>query len=366
MGGDTVKASSPSFECAKAAGPVEGTICHDPRLAGLDALMGASYRDTLNATPDDQKQTLKARQVEWLKQRTKICSASFDLAACLDGFYRVRIDQLKEEQGIIFDTAQHGPPPSTYRGLIGRWRVVGVTVSANAGEVTAAGTNDPLYMGLELSVTNASVRWLNGPRDNQTWDVCQGPDLAPAPPIQPLHAGWRASKITCKSGKWDSDHERLTLKTADRFQLERDDNILLTLVRVPENEPVSPPPKALQLPPLGPNETTMNVTAKDKAFFLALRSAVDRGERGWFARLPCGISVNREPGASYSYKSNEVSEAYDRIITPAIKRAVDRQDPDHLFKRDIGTMVGNGEVWFSETAFGGPWVYCVTAINQAH
>lgn len=356
---------APSFDCAKSTGAIETTICHETRLASLDTLMDQNYREAIRATPTDQKQVLKASQVEWLRQRTKICTASPNIAACLDGYYRNRIDQLKEEQEILAEAAKHGPPPATYQGLIGRWRVIGVDVSADAGEVTAAGTNDPMYMGLELSVTSASVHWLNGSKDNQAWDVCQGPALAPVHPAQPLHYGWKAAEITCRSGTWESDHERLILKSADRFQLEREDDILLTLVRVPDNTPISPSPKPMWMPPLGPNET-ISVTAKDKAFFLALRSAVDRGDRAWLAHLPCGIPVNREPGASYTYKSNEVADAYDRIITPKIKRAIDDQDPNQIFKRDIGAMVGNGEVWFSEVALGGPWVYCVTAINQGH
>lgn len=108
----------------------------------------------------------------------------------------------------------------------------------------------------------------------------------------------------------------------------------------------------------------LEVTARDKAFFQELRSAVDKGDRAWLASLPCGVKVNRKSGASQDYSPAKVARAYDKIITPAVKRAIDAQDPDQLFKRDMGVMVGDGEVWFSEVGLHGRWVYCIVAVNQ--
>jgi hypothetical protein len=37
------------------------------------------------------------------------------------------------------------------------------------------------------------------------------------------------------------------------------------------------------------------------------------------------------------------------VFTPKVKRAVLAQRPDRLFVRDLGAMVGDGELWFRET-----------------
>ncbi len=37
---------------------------------------------------------------------------------------------------------------------------------------------------------------------------------------------------------------------------------------------------------------------------------------------------------------------YSRIITPQIKKIIQRQEPKRIFENSQGCMIGNGEVWF--------------------
>lgn len=58
-------------------------------------------------------------------------------------------------------------------------------------------------------------------------------------------------------------------------------------------------------------------------------------------------------GGSRSYRdARAVERDFDRIFTPQVRRAVLGQKPDQLFTRDIGAMVGEGELWFDRSAPG--------------
>lgn len=58
-----------SFICAKAATPVERTICADPGLAGWDRSVAAAYHAALSASGDDM--TITDEQKRWLTNRAK-------------------------------------------------------------------------------------------------------------------------------------------------------------------------------------------------------------------------------------------------------------------------------------------------------
>lgn len=47
------------------------------------------------------------------------------------------------------------------------------------------------------------------------------------------------------------------------------------------------------------------------------------------------------------YTPMQFTKQYDRIITEKVASAVKKQTYDTLFARDIGLMIGNGEIWFS-------------------
>lgn len=78
-------AAAPSFDCAKAATPVEKLICADSGLSAADAALAASYT-TLTAAHPDLKDSLRDGQRQWLSARS----------TCLDGKRAAQIACLKQ------------------------------------------------------------------------------------------------------------------------------------------------------------------------------------------------------------------------------------------------------------------------------
>ena len=370
-----VASAAPSFDCAKASG-VERTVCAEPRLAALDARLTDLYRRALRTAPAEAETTRQAQRA-WLRQRNEACAKAERAAPCLDGYYRSRIETLERQQRRRDESLGHPPNSGTFADFIGRWRVVGVTAADDAGEVTNFGTDEPRYMGLELSAGPGEVRWLNG-NDVLTAAavVCRGPSFTPRSVTTPLPAGWKAVSLACKDGEqWNEELRAFTLKARDLAELEWDGGALLHLKRVsadaktPPSPPVHSEPPPLPLPAnkgggrVTADEDGNHVTADDKAYFLALQSAVRRHDREWFAKQG-GVRVNRQDGASYAYRPEEVREVYDWIITPEVERAILTQSPDSLGKTWDGVMAAGGTVWFDQFWIDKHWVYEIKAVNQ--
>ena len=89
-------AASPSFDCAKAATPIEKLICKEPQLADLDARLETTIRDKLAQDPA-ARATLLADERHWLQSRDHACSGQAAAAqtqpaiACLTAAYQSRI-----------------------------------------------------------------------------------------------------------------------------------------------------------------------------------------------------------------------------------------------------------------------------------
>jgi uncharacterized protein YecT (DUF1311 family) len=86
----------PSFDCAKAATPIERAICAAPALAQSDLELTRLYTeirhgyDTLAARAE-----LQALQRQWLRERDKTCRAAADVAGCLLDQYRAQHQRLR-------------------------------------------------------------------------------------------------------------------------------------------------------------------------------------------------------------------------------------------------------------------------------
>ena len=107
-----------SFDCAKAATPVEKLICDAPELSAVDEDLSAVYKRIIGGVPQDDRQSIRSHQGEWLRFRDARCrvpvnpdglarEASID---CLHEKYRQRIWQLEAmrpciDQGIAGDIA---------------------------------------------------------------------------------------------------------------------------------------------------------------------------------------------------------------------------------------------------------------------
>lgn len=91
-----------SFDCAKAATPVERAVCADSTLARLDREVAQAYGVRLAAVEAAaDKQAIRAAQRRWLQRRDAACkdkeAAGAGLGACLAGVYRARLDELSAE-----------------------------------------------------------------------------------------------------------------------------------------------------------------------------------------------------------------------------------------------------------------------------
>jgi tetratricopeptide (TPR) repeat protein len=85
-------ALAPTFNCSKAAGLDETTICNDRALAFLDRELGATFRRVqTRPMASGDSQLLKQQQVEWLRQRGQ-CQNNTE---CIAELYRSRILELQ-------------------------------------------------------------------------------------------------------------------------------------------------------------------------------------------------------------------------------------------------------------------------------
>jgi hypothetical protein len=96
-------------------------------------------------------------------------------------------------------------------------------------------------------------------------------------------------------------------------------------------------------------------------FLTRLQAAVrsdDRAALVSMVGLP--LRVNYSGGAQTYHDRAAVERDFGRIFTARVKHAVLKQKPGKLFVRDLGAMVGDGELWFSEGTGGD---VRITAVN---
>ncbi len=70
---DTALADEPSFDCTKAATPVEKLICGSPELSDLDSLLSRHFKILRTVLNGRGEKKLQIRQALWLKKRDKEC-----------------------------------------------------------------------------------------------------------------------------------------------------------------------------------------------------------------------------------------------------------------------------------------------------
>ena len=76
IGQPVYKTDPPSFDCAKAATPVERLICQDAGLSFLDSQMGNSYQMVLKGASAERKEIIRRQQAEWFADYSRTCNAS--------------------------------------------------------------------------------------------------------------------------------------------------------------------------------------------------------------------------------------------------------------------------------------------------
>jgi len=105
------------------------------------------------------------------------------------------------------------------------------------------------------------------------------------------------------------------------------------------------------------------------SFLLRLQAAIRDNDPGAVTRLiSFPLRVN-SGGQSQTYPdARSVRRDFSNIFTPHVREAILSQRADRLFSRDLGVMIGNGEVWFDHVCVDescsrlGP--VRITAINR--
>lgn len=92
------RAPQPSFDCKKAATPVEHALCADLALSRLDRDVADIYRQKQRYADANAKAALQQDQRAWLATRGKACTGG-NLVPCLTKLYRDRLAVLKKAPG---------------------------------------------------------------------------------------------------------------------------------------------------------------------------------------------------------------------------------------------------------------------------
>lgn len=95
-------AASQSFDCARAAHPLEKVICGNPRIAALDSEVARVYRDKLALLFD--KQAWRGQQRDWQALLRRRCARGCD-AAMVESEYAAQRDSLKSTDAETYEAS---------------------------------------------------------------------------------------------------------------------------------------------------------------------------------------------------------------------------------------------------------------------
>ncbi len=94
IGQPIYKIDPPSFDCAKAATPVEILICKDVELSFLDSQMANSYKMVLKGASAERKEIIRRQQAEWFADYSRACNAPLsetERRDCIDRYLNDRL-----------------------------------------------------------------------------------------------------------------------------------------------------------------------------------------------------------------------------------------------------------------------------------
>ncbi|HWT66699.1 MAG TPA: lysozyme inhibitor LprI family protein [Terracidiphilus sp.] len=75
VGKPVYRTDPPSFDCRKAATPIEQMTCHDAELSFLDRQMANSYKEVLKGASAERKEIIRQQQAEWFAEYRRTCNA---------------------------------------------------------------------------------------------------------------------------------------------------------------------------------------------------------------------------------------------------------------------------------------------------
>ncbi|MEP7365783.1 MAG: hypothetical protein ABI972_21220 [Acidobacteriota bacterium] len=88
------KTDPPSFDCAKAATPVERLVCQEVELSFLDSQMASSYRSRLTSASAGRKEIIRQEQAKWLADYSRTCNVNLTEPQRHECIYRHLSDRL--------------------------------------------------------------------------------------------------------------------------------------------------------------------------------------------------------------------------------------------------------------------------------
>lgn len=151
----------------------------------------------------------------------------------------------------------------------------------------------------------------------------------------------------------------------------------------PATDPTTPPPTlpgdpadpAAAAPAAAPAPTAADVDKQlttlfgasepYKKFLTDLQTATAAEDKKAVAAMVSYPFKTKVEGKDVTYeKASELEKAYDDVFTPRVLVAIKSQTYETLFANDMGVMIGNGEVWFSEIGEGEDKAVKIIGINQ--
>jgi len=145
--------------------------------------------------------------------------------------------------------------------------------------------------------------------------------------------------------------------------------LVVTGTRIPRPSLTSPSPVTVVS---SERDQISSVAKRDRgyaAFLERLQAAVGDKDRGAVIRLiRFPLRVNSGGRSQIYPDARSVRRDFDTIFTPRVRQAILAQRADRLFIRDVGAMIGDGEVWFdhvcSDSSCSRPGPVRITAINR--
>ena len=145
--------------------------------------------------------------------------------------------------------------------------------------------------------------------------------------------------------------------------------LVVTGTRIPRPSLTSPSPVTVVS---SERDQISSVAKRDRgyaAFLERLQAAVGDKDRGAVIRLiRFPLRVNSGGRSQIYPDARSVRRDFDIIFTPRVRQAILAQRADRLFVRDVGAMIGDGEVWFdhacSDSSCSRPGPVRITAINR--
>jgi uncharacterized protein len=165
----------PSFDCTKAQGRVEKSICKDGELAALDRKLDGIYQIALKQArrfPPQDLANFKAEQTGWLKSRND-CSQAKDnaLQACVKDSYRDRIAELQAAFALvpgkkpIFFTCNKNPANEVAATF---YETDPPAVRLERGDTAITAIQRPSGSGARYEAKNVTF-WIKGKEASMNW-----------------------------------------------------------------------------------------------------------------------------------------------------------------------------------------------------